>query len=68
MKNLEVRTRVSFNIPQYKKNLKSVILFLRHDEDKIVVRSYEQVELEVYDNGKLIFSGDKHEFYKKLKA
>lgn len=68
MKGLQVRTRVSFNIPQYKKNLKSIIAFLRHDEDKIVIRDGEQVQLDIYDNGKLIFSGDKQEFYKKLKA
>ena len=34
---------------------------------KIIVKNKEVVEIEIYDNGKLIFSGDKYEFYSKLK-
>lgn len=69
MKNLEIRTQhAENNTIMYKNHLKNVIVFLRHDEDKIIVRSGELVEVEIYDNGKLIFSGDKIEFYNKLKS
>jgi hypothetical protein len=69
MKALEIRTiEIGTNIPTYKNNLSNVIVFLRHDEDKIIVKNNEQVEVEVYDNGNLIFIGTKEEFYHKLKS
>jgi len=69
MKYLEVRTtntrsKQSF----YNSNLSNVVLFMRHDEDKIIVKNSEVVEIEVYKNGELTFSGDKTEFYNKLKS
>ncbi|WP_339890275.1 hypothetical protein [uncultured Flavobacterium sp.] len=68
MKNLEVRTRIRNNAPIYKKNLFDAILFLRHEEDKIRVISGKTVNIEVYDNGKPIFLGDKQELFEILKA
>jgi hypothetical protein len=68
MKAIEVRTQhQETNEIKYKGNIKNAIIFLRNDEDKITVRNREQVEIEVYNNGELIFSGDKTEFYNKLK-
>jgi hypothetical protein len=66
MKKLEVKTRVSGNKPQFKKNLNSVVTFMRHDEDRIEVVDGELIYVDVYKNGELIFSGDKSEFFKKL--
>ena len=69
MKALQVRTtEIGTNIPTYKNNLSNVIVFLRHDEDKIIVRNGEQVEVDIYDNGKLIFSGSKLELFERLKT
>ena len=69
MNALQVRTtEIGTNIPTYKNDLSNVIVFLRHDEDKIIVKNNEQVEVEVYDNGNLIFIGTKEEFYNKLKS
>mgnify|MGYP003442834468 FL=1 len=69
MNAIEVRTqKVGSNLHVYKSNLSNVIAFLRHDEDKIIVKNNEQVEVEVYDNGNLIFIGTKEEFYNKLKS
>lgn len=53
--------------PRYTDNLKNVKVFLRHEEDSIVVRNHEQVEIEIYHNGKLIFNGSKLEFFEQLK-
>ena len=68
MKKLQIRTRKHNFAPLYANNLNDVILFLRHEEDKIKVTSAEQVNIEIYDNGKLIFSGTKEEFFNKLKS
>ena len=69
MKTIETRTRNKDNsTTTYKTNLSNAIVFLRHDEDKIIVRNAEQVEIEIYDNGKLIFSGSKIDFFDKLKT
>ena len=62
---------------KYKENLGLVTTFLRHQEDKIIIddfegqgETYQQRELttiRVYDNGNLIFRGDKYEFFERLK-
>ncbi|HOZ83185.1 MAG TPA: hypothetical protein PLJ18_11560 [Niabella sp.] len=68
MKNIEIRTQdKATKKTTYRINLSNVIVFLRHDEDKIIVRDDEQVMVEVYHNGELIFSDSKIEFYNKLK-
>ena len=41
---------------------------VRHNDDKIKVTSAEQVNIEIYDNGKSIFLGTKEEFFNKLKS
>ena len=68
MKNLEVKTTNTISKKSfYKCNLSNVKVFLRYEEDSIVVRNDEQVEIEIYHNGKLIFNGSKLEFFEQLK-
>jgi len=68
MKNLEVKTTNTISKKSfYKCNLSNVKVFLRHDEDSIIIRNDLQVEIEIYDNGKLIFNGSKLEFFEQLK-
>lgn len=67
MENIEVRTtNKKSNKHIYKKNNRNAIVFLRHSEDKIIVVSREQVEIEVIQNGQSIFLGSKEEFFNKL--
>lgn len=68
MKNLQVKTRVSGRNPIFKENLNSVCTFLRHSEDRIEVKNSEVVNIDIYENGTLIFSGDKYELFEKLKS
>lgn len=69
MKNLEVRTQnAKSRINKYTKNLFQAITFLRHPEDKIIVSNKEVVEIEIIDNGKTIFLGNKYELFNKLKS
>ena len=68
MRNLEVKTTNTISKkPIYKCNLSNVKVFLRYEEDSIVVRNDEQVEIEIYHNGELIFNGSKLEFFEQLK-
>ena len=78
MKYLEVQTQnKKGNSPQYKKNLGYVSTFIRHPQDYIVVDDFdgsgetykqkELTEIRVYQNGTLIFEGDKYEFFEQLK-
>lgn len=67
MSKLSVKTRISGNNPQYKENLNSVVTFLRNSEDRIEAKNGEQINIDIYENGKLIFSGSKYEFFEKLK-
>ena len=67
MKNLATKTRISGRNPQYKENLNSIVSFLRHQEDRIEVKNGEVVNIDIYENGNLIFSGDKEQFYNQLK-
>lgn len=53
---------------KYSEDLTSVTTFLRHSEDRIEVKNGETVNIDIYDNGKLLFSGDKSELFKKLKG
>lgn len=63
--------------PKYKENLGLVTTFIRHSNDFIVVDDYkgrgnnytqrELTEIRVYENGSLIFMGDKYELFEKLK-
>ena len=78
MKNLAVKTQSKKgNAPQYKENLGYITTFLRHSEDYIIVddfegagENYKQRELtdiRVYQNGTLIFDGNKYDFFEQLK-
>jgi uncharacterized lipoprotein YbaY len=68
MENLQTRTeKAKSPKAKYSTDLKEAIVFLRHDEDKIRVRSNETVEIEIYSNGQLLFIGDKQELFDILK-
>lgn len=67
MKNLEIKTVKNGRQPQYNQNFKSVTTFLRHSEDRIEVKNGEMVIVDIYENGKLIFSGYKSELFQVLK-
>lgn len=53
--------------PKYQQNIQDATTFLRHSEDRIEVKNGESVNIDIYENGSLIFSGDKWELFKKLK-
>jgi hypothetical protein len=64
---LSIRTRHSDNRPQYTGNLNNVLIFLNSmATEKIEVRG-ESVIIDIYENGKLIFSDTKEKFFQQLK-
>ena len=67
MKKLAVKTRKGNNEPKYSENNDLAVIFLRHSEDRIEVKNGEMVNIDIYHNGTLIFSGDKYEFFEQLK-
>lgn len=67
MKKLQIKTRKMENDPKFSKNIDSATVFLRHADDRIEVKNSEIINIDVYDNGTLIFSGDKYDFYEQLK-
>ena len=78
MKNLAVKTQnKKGGAIQYKENLGYVTTFIRHSEDYIVVDDFdgagetykqrELTEIRVYQNGTLIFEGNKYDFFEQLK-
>ena len=67
MKKLEIKTRKGNREPKYTQNIDSATVFLRHQEDRIEVKNGEVVNIDIYENGNLIFSGNKEEFYNQLK-
>ena len=67
MKKIEVKTRKGNNEPKYSENNDSAVIFLRHSEDRIEVKNGEMLNIDIYDNGTLIFSGCKYEFFEQLK-
>jgi hypothetical protein len=68
MNKIEIRTKKANNKPNYSTNLDNVIVFLRHEEDKIVIKNNKQIEVEIYDNGELVFCGSREDFFNKLKG
>jgi hypothetical protein len=66
MGKLEIKSRNGNYNPTYKK-ADNTTVFMRHENDRIEFRNGEQVNIDIYDNGTLIFSGDKYELYEKLK-
>ena len=67
MKKLEIKTRKGNREPKYTQNIDSATVFLRHQEDRIEVKNGEVINIDIYENGTLIFSGDKEEFFNQLK-
>lgn len=67
MKKLSVKTRFNNNEPKYKENLNSIVSFLRCSEDRVEAKNGELVNIDIYENGTLIFSGNKQEFFNQLK-
>lgn len=70
MENLEVRTRnKNSHRFDYKGNLQNVLVFLKNSLDQInIIQGTETVNIEIYDDGKCLFSGDKYELFEKLKS
>jgi hypothetical protein len=68
MEKLSVKTRKAANQPQYKEKLNSVVTFLKHSEDRIECKNGELVNIDIYENGNLIFSGDKGDLFDLLKV
>ena len=62
MKKIEVKTS-----KKYSSGNDEATVFLRHSEDRIEVKNGETLNIDIYDNGTLIFSGDKYEFFEQLK-
>lgn len=53
---------------QYKTNLIDVIVFLEKDDDKIHCKHGEASRtITIYENGELIFIGDKYDLFNQLK-
>ena len=67
MKNLEVRTQKKERTI-YQKDLGSVLCFLGHEEDKVIVRNGEVVEVEIVYNGNTLFVGSKFELFSLLES
>ena len=67
--NLHVRTRTKNSSKfKYESDVINTIVFLRHSSDKICIRSgSEAVQIDVYYNDELLFSGDKLDFFEQLK-
>ena len=65
------------NEPKYEEDLGFIATFLRHDEDIIIIDDFqglgenykqrELTEIRVYQNGELIFEGNKYDFFEQLK-
>ncbi len=79
MSNLKLKTvGVRGGLPIYQEKIGATITFIRHDEDYVVIDDFEGqgetykkrelTEIRVYENGSLIFQGDKYEFFNKLKS
>lgn len=66
MAKLSIKTRFENNNWQYKENLNCVVNFLRHSEDRIEIKNGEEVNIDIYDNGVLIFSGSKGDLFRLL--
>jgi hypothetical protein len=66
MEKLQIKTRKGKREPKYLTNIDSVTTFLRHSEDKIIVINGETVNIEIYENGSLIFFGDKGDLFDLL--
>lgn len=69
MTNLEIKTtnKNKGANPIYKQNLDSVCVFLKHDEDRILIdQRKESVEVQIIQNGTVLFIGDKYELFEIL--
>lgn len=78
MEHISIETQnIKGNEPKYEEDLGFIATFLRHDEDIIIIddfqglgenyRQRELTEIRVYQNGELIFEGDKYDFFEQLK-
>jgi hypothetical protein len=67
MKKLQIKTRKGENDPKFSENIDFATVFFRSADDRIEVKNSEIINIDVYENGTLIFSGDKYDFYEQLK-
>lgn len=79
MAKLSLKTQgVKGGSPKFIEKMGSVTTFLSHSEDRIEIDAYEWFRnsyherellvIEVYENGKLLFSGSKYELFEILKG
>jgi len=77
MKNINITTQGVLGNQTKSQNVGYLLACLRHEQDRIIIDdfegqgdSYKQRELqkiEIIQNGKVLFSGDKYELFEKLK-
>jgi hypothetical protein len=49
------------------KKADNTTVFMRHENDRVEFKNGEQINIDIYDNDILIFSGHKYELFEKLK-
>ena len=78
MKNINITTQGVKGKETKSQNIGYLLACLRHEQDRIIIddfegsgSNYKQRELqkiEIIQNGKVLFSGDKYELFEKLKS
>jgi len=78
MKNINITTQGVKGKETKSQNVGYLLCCLRHEQDRIIIddfegtgKDYRQRELqkiEIIQNGKVLFSGDKYELFEKLKS
>lgn len=78
MKNINITTQGVKGKETKLQNVGYLLACLRHEQDRIIIddfegsgSNYKQRELqkiEIIQNGKVLFSGDKYELFEKLKS
>jgi len=78
MKNINITTQGVKGKETKSQNVGYLLACLRHEQDRIVIddfegqgSDYKQRELqkiEIIQNGKVLFNGDKYELFEKLKS
>jgi len=78
MENINITTQGVKGQTTKSQNVGYLLACLRHEQDRIIIddfegtgKEYKQRELqkiEIIQNGKVLFSGDKYELFEKLKS
>lgn len=67
MEKLEIKTRKGSRNPKYIQNVDTSTVFLTNGDDYITTKVGHNVEIQVYEDGQVVFIGNKTEFFEKLK-